>query len=129
MQLLEFLYYSAIVLTVYERYDEAIEKLEMLTRLEKDDSNIKSDAEKKLTLLYCLIGKSRLAEQNSRKEDTYFHIVKRVDKPAFAITENEMKVLSEDGNLGLLMKLSHVSELCKLSQFASTHVRVPVDSI
>jgi hypothetical protein len=50
-RLLEFLYYSAVVLTVYERYEEAAERLEMLIRLEKGESNLKEDAMRKYALI------------------------------------------------------------------------------
>jgi tetratricopeptide (TPR) repeat protein len=67
MQLLEFLYHSSIVLIVYERYEEAAEKLEMLLKLERDDSNLKTDAEKKLAIIYSFIGKNSQALTAVRK--------------------------------------------------------------
>ena len=67
MQLLEFLYHSSIVLIVYERYEEAAEKLEMLLKLERDDSNLKTDAEKKLAIIYSFIGKNSQALTAIRK--------------------------------------------------------------
>lgn len=67
MQLLEFLYHSSIVLIVYERSEEAAEKLEMLLKLERDDSNLKTDAEKKLAIIYSFIGKNSQALTAVRK--------------------------------------------------------------
>ena len=117
------------MLIVYERYEEAAEKLEMLIKLERDDSNLKADAEKKLALIYTFIGKSNQALSSVRKEEAYYQILKKLDAPNINITENEIRVLTEDGNLGFLRRLYFVSELNKLRQFSDSYVRLPIDAL
>ena len=72
---------------MYERYNEAVEKLEMLLNMEREDSNIKIDAEKKLFLLYSFTGRLNKALTSSRKEDAYFHILRRLDNGPLNLTE------------------------------------------
>lgn len=81
--LLEYLYYSAIILTVFERYEEAAERLESLIKFEKDDSNLREEAEKKLALLYCLITPTKTVAPC--KNSLYAEITKKVANPEFIL--------------------------------------------
>lgn len=42
-----------------------LQKLEMLLKLERDDSNLKTDAEKKLAIIYSFIGKNSQSTDSS----------------------------------------------------------------
>lgn len=100
----------------------------MLIKLERDESNLKADAEKKLALISCFVGKTHHPPSN-RREESYQHLLKKVDSPNINLSEAELRMLTEDGNLGLLNRLNYVFELNKLRQFANSHVRIPIDSI
>jgi hypothetical protein len=76
-----------------------------------------------------LIGKSQYMGNSARQDDIYLGIVRRVDNLSTGLTETELKILAEDGNLGFFTKLKYVSELNKLRQYSDSHVRVPIDSI